>query len=191
MNAEPPVARFQMEHQPRRPGYARRSPTHMKIRYVAVIGIVSALLAALLAVGPRNLRRAYILQNAEPATAASPTIPWSRHELLGWSYSMQLPNRSAYFAFTEVEGDTAIATIGEEITEGYAYLGELPGPLFESTLTGFFWKIDRNGRLLLSNVDTGEPEITLALIRLENELATVWNQTRGESEFYFRSRFAP
>ncbi len=25
MNAEPPIARFQMEHQPRRPGYARRS----------------------------------------------------------------------------------------------------------------------------------------------------------------------
>jgi hypothetical protein len=24
MNAEPPIARFQMEHQPRRPGYARR-----------------------------------------------------------------------------------------------------------------------------------------------------------------------
>ena len=26
MNAEPPTARFQVEHQPRRPGYARRSP---------------------------------------------------------------------------------------------------------------------------------------------------------------------
>jgi hypothetical protein len=27
MNAEPPIARFQMEHQPRRPGYARRYAT--------------------------------------------------------------------------------------------------------------------------------------------------------------------
>jgi len=25
MNTEPPAARFQVEHQPRRPGYARRS----------------------------------------------------------------------------------------------------------------------------------------------------------------------
>ncbi len=26
MNAEPPITRFQVEHQPRRPGYARRYP---------------------------------------------------------------------------------------------------------------------------------------------------------------------
>ena len=25
MNAEPPIARFQLEHQPQRPGYAKRS----------------------------------------------------------------------------------------------------------------------------------------------------------------------
>jgi hypothetical protein len=29
MNAEPLVARFQMEHQPRRPGYAKRSPARL------------------------------------------------------------------------------------------------------------------------------------------------------------------
>ena len=27
MNAEPPTARFQIVHQPRRPGYAKRYPT--------------------------------------------------------------------------------------------------------------------------------------------------------------------
>ena len=31
MNAEPPVARFQMEHQPRRPGYARRYAPGIKM----------------------------------------------------------------------------------------------------------------------------------------------------------------
>ena len=29
MNAEPPIARFQLEHQPQRPGYAKRSVTKM------------------------------------------------------------------------------------------------------------------------------------------------------------------
>lgn len=32
MNAEPPRTRFQMEHQPRRPGYAKRSPTKCMTR---------------------------------------------------------------------------------------------------------------------------------------------------------------
>ena len=32
MNAEPPITCFQMEHQPRRPGYARRYPAQMKFK---------------------------------------------------------------------------------------------------------------------------------------------------------------
>jgi hypothetical protein len=33
MNAEPPIARFQVEHQPRRPGYAKRSATPQHIKH--------------------------------------------------------------------------------------------------------------------------------------------------------------
>ena len=41
MNADPPTARFQMEHQPRRPGYARRyAPMVLSMRIVTLAGIV-------------------------------------------------------------------------------------------------------------------------------------------------------
>lgn len=45
MNAEPPVARFQIEHQPRRPGYARRYPTKQMTKGLKTITAICGLLS--------------------------------------------------------------------------------------------------------------------------------------------------
>ena len=60
MNAEPPVARFHWEHQPRRPSYARRYPTEMKRfsmrQTVIYMPFVAAIVFAWYSVNARQTR---------------------------------------------------------------------------------------------------------------------------------------
>jgi len=44
MNAEPPIARFQMEHQPRRPGYARRYPANSSMHKALTVAVTCVIL---------------------------------------------------------------------------------------------------------------------------------------------------
>ncbi|WP_442511700.1 hypothetical protein SH528x_003411 [Novipirellula sp. SH528] len=134
----------------------------------------------------RAWKRSRIAASAPVATAASPSIPWTEPQIIGWHYSLVSQSRIADFGFSDT---TATASIGGPPEEDLPHLGIKAGDKsqMELRMSGVFWRISPAGTLLLNEPDSDyAPE--LRLVYIDDQVASVWNITLREPEVYIRSR---
>ena len=106
-------------------------------------------------------------------------IPWQRSDLLGYSYKL-LSDTAVWNFHHFFEDGNVPTTIG-------ARDGAVAGPVF-------FWKIDEVGDLMIledeegSATPVGEVKIKrrFSLIRLDEDIAVVWDSTIGRMDIYER-----
>ncbi|WP_430451812.1 hypothetical protein [Rhodopirellula europaea] len=134
----------------------------------------------------RALNRSRIAASAPTATDQSPSIGWSEDQIVGWQYSLVSESRIANFGFYAEAGT---ASIGGPPKTDLPHLGIKAGDpeIMEVEMCGVYWRVTPAGSLSLTVPDT-DYSAELRLVYLDDQVASVWNVTRSESEVYIRSR---